>query len=69
MAVHNVNDFTVLFPNVFPPTGNQGATFAEGNGTTGIVADNVSTSAQASSIYFGVPSLNTAVKLTQSGLN
>jgi ABC-type transport system involved in cytochrome c biogenesis permease component len=69
LAVYDVNDFTVLFPNVFPYTGNQGATFAEGNGTTGIVVDNVSTSEQASSIYFGVPSLNTAVKLTQCGLN
>jgi hypothetical protein len=70
MAVYNVNAFTPsLFPNVFPPTGTQGATTAEGNGTTGIVVDNVSISAQASSIYFGVPSLNTAVKLTQSGLN
>jgi hypothetical protein len=69
MAVYNVNDFTGLFPNIFPPTGTQGATFAEGNGTTGIVVDNVSASPQASSIYFGVPSSNTAVKLTQSGLN
>ncbi len=69
MAVYNVNAFTGLFPNSFPPAGTQGATAAEGNGTTGIVVDNVSSDAQASSIYFGVPSLSTAVKLTQSGLN
>ncbi|HSZ21371.1 MAG TPA: hypothetical protein VK770_16365 [Candidatus Acidoferrum sp.] len=45
----------------------------EGTGTSGIVVDNVSGSAQASSIYFGVlgalpPNANSAVKLTQSGL-
>jgi hypothetical protein len=38
----------------------------EGSGTTGIVVDNASASAQADSIYFGVLASNTAVKLTQS---
>jgi hypothetical protein len=37
----------------------------EGSGTTGIVVDNASVSAQADSIYFGVLASNTAVKLTQ----
>jgi hypothetical protein len=46
---------------------------AEGTGTSGMVVDNVSGSAQASSIYFGVlgaaaPNANSAVKLTQAGL-
>jgi len=68
MAVYNVNAYTGLFPNSFPPAGTQGADAAEGNGTTGIVVDNVSSSAQASSIYFGVPSLITAVTVTQSTL-
>jgi hypothetical protein len=49
------------------------ASTAEGSGTSGIVVDNVSGSAQASSIYFGVlapgTNANTAVKLTQTGLN
>jgi hypothetical protein len=54
-------------PNAYPPTG--GATATEGSGTSAIVVDNVSASAQASSIYFGAQVANTAVKLTQSGLN
>jgi hypothetical protein len=42
---------------------------SEGSGSTGIVVDNVdSGTAQANSIYFGVLTSNTAVKLTQSGL-
>jgi hypothetical protein len=45
------------------------ATTAEGSGTSAIIVDNSSGSAQASSIYFGVLGSNTAVKLTQSGLN
>jgi hypothetical protein len=74
---YNLTDFVNLFPNVeFPfnfPSGAAasnaaGASVGEGSGTSAIVVDNVSSSAQASSIYFGVPSLNTAVKLTQSGL-
>jgi len=44
----------------------------EGQGTSGIIVDNNSGTAQASSIYFGVlgtgTSANSAVKLTQSGL-
>jgi hypothetical protein len=48
---------------------------SEGFGTTGIVVDNSSGSAQASSIYFGAltgganPNQHSAVKLTQTGLN
>jgi hypothetical protein len=51
------------------------ASALEGAGTSGIVVDNSIGSAQASSIYFGVlgpsanPNANSAVKLTQSGLN
>jgi hypothetical protein len=45
---------------------------AEGEGTSGIIVDNDSSDAQASSIYFGVlgtgTNANSAVKLTQSGL-
>lgn len=37
-------------------------------GPTGIVVDNYSTAAQASSIYFMASKLNTAYKLTQNGL-
>jgi hypothetical protein len=40
----------------------------EGSGTTGIVVDNASASAQADSIYFGALTANTAVKVTQSAL-
>jgi hypothetical protein len=68
---YNVTAFAGLFPNVLFPIGTTtavGGSATEGGGTTGIVVDNVSGSAQASSIYFGVPSLNTAVKLTQGGL-
>ncbi len=42
---------------------------SEGSGTSGIVVDNVSALAQASSVYFGAQVANTAVKLTQAGLN
>jgi len=67
---YNINSF----PSVFPPTGASGATTAEGTGTSGMVVDNSNGGAQASSIYFGVlgaaaPNGNSAVKLTQSGLN
>jgi hypothetical protein len=41
----------------------------EGSGTTGIVIDNGSASAQADSLYFGVLTSNTAVKVTQGALN
>ncbi len=61
----------------FPSAATQGR--SETGGTSGIVVDNVSTSAQASSIYFtsqgiqscsdGVSTSGCAVKMTQSGLN
>jgi hypothetical protein len=38
-------------------------------GTSGIVIDNYSTDAQASSMYFSAEGVNTAYKLTQAGLN
>jgi hypothetical protein len=68
------------FPSAFPPVDGSnaaGATTEEGGGTSGIVVDNDSGLAQASSIYFGVlstggvgsnPNGNSAVKLTQTGL-
>jgi hypothetical protein len=68
-----VSGLAVLSPNflenhinTFPVGITASAT--EGSGTTGIVVDNSSGSAQASSVYFGVLTSNTAVKLTQSGL-
>ena len=73
---YNLTDFSGLFPNVeFPLNSSNaaGASTAEGSGTTGKVVDNVSSDGQASSLYFGVlspgPNANSAVKLTQSGLN
>ena len=73
---YNLTDFANLFPNVLMPVKGSsavGASIGEGSGTTGMVVDNVSASAQASSIYFGVlspgPNGNSAVKLTQSGLH
>jgi hypothetical protein len=56
------------FPTAAPTT-----TAMEGLGISGMVADNNSGSAQASSIYFGTLGTtaqggNNAVKLTQSGL-
>jgi len=66
---YNMNAFLLLFPNAFPPVGVNGATATETGGTSGIIVDNTSGSAQASSIYFGNLSTNAAVKLTQSGLN
>jgi hypothetical protein len=75
---YNLTDFSPgLFPNVvfpFNPSGatasnSAGASAQEGSGTSGIIVDNVSSAAQASSVYFGVLGSNTAVKLTQSGLN
>ena len=60
----NLGNFNInSFPSTVPPG------VGEGNGPTGMIVDNVSTSAQASSIYFGVQGSNTAVKLTQAGLN
>jgi hypothetical protein len=66
---YDMNAFLALFPTSFPPTGVTGATTSESGGTSGMVVDNTSGSAQASSIYFGNLGSNTAVKLTQSGLN
>jgi len=43
-------------------------TAAVTGGPTGIVVDNYSTAAQASSIYFAARSVNTAYKFTQNGL-
>ena len=51
---YNMNAFLALFPNSFPPVGATGATASESGGTSGIIVDNTSGSAQASSIYFGV---------------
>jgi hypothetical protein len=60
----NLASFSLTtFPVGLPPF-----SATEGSGTTGIVVDNTSGSNQASSIYFGVPSANTAVKLTQGAL-
>jgi hypothetical protein len=64
----------IITPTVGNPSGfpsGQTSTVApnEGTGgTSGFTIDNDSTSAQASSIYFSAVSLNTAVKLTQAGL-
>jgi hypothetical protein len=66
---YNLSAFIHFFPNSFPPSGGTGATGSESGGTTGIVVDNVSASAQASSIYFGGLTAHTAIKLTQAGLN
>jgi hypothetical protein len=66
---YNLTAFAGLFPTSFPPAGATGATATEVNGTSGIVVDNTSASAQASSIYFGTIGANNAVKLTQTGLN
>jgi hypothetical protein len=71
---YNLTDFAGLFPNVLFPINSSnaaGASRTEGNGTSGVTVDNVSSQAQASSVYFGEQGAgNTnAVKLTQSGLN
>ena len=73
---YNLTHFANLFPNVLVPISSSsavGASTGEGSGTTGMVVDDVSASAQASSIYFGVASPgsngNAAVKVTQSGLH
>ena len=65
---YNMNAFLALFPNSFPPVGATGATASESGGTSGIIVDNTSGSAQASSIYFGSLTTHNAIKLTQSGL-
>jgi hypothetical protein len=66
---YNLTAFLALFPNSFPPVGATGSTATETGGTSGIIIDNTSGSAQASSIYFGAIGTNSAVKLTQSGLH
>lgn len=70
---YNLTDFAPgLFPNALFPistTGPAGGSMHVGNGTGGIVVDNVSTSPQTSSIYFSEVDAGGAVKLTQSGLN
>jgi hypothetical protein len=66
---YDLNAFLALFPNSFPPSGITGATTSETGGTSGIIVDNTSGLAQASSIYFGGLGAHTAVKLTQTGLN
>ncbi|MBZ5500725.1 MAG: hypothetical protein LAN59_00600, partial [Acidobacteriia bacterium] len=58
---HNINTFPVAYPAAAAAT--------VPGGTSGIIVDNASTSAQASSIYFSGLGANTAVKLTQAGLN
>src|SRR5439155_20875189 len=50
------------------PTTTAAPAVSEAGGTSGIVVDNVSTVAEASSVYFGALTGNNAVKLTQSGL-
>ena len=73
---NNITAFPVAFPPIDSSNAN-GATTEEGGGTSGIVVDNDSGLAQASSIYLGVlstggvgsnPNGNSAVKLTQTGL-
>ena len=73
---NNITTFPIAFPPIDSSNAN-GATTEEGGGTSGIVVDNDSGLAQASSIYFGVlttggvgtnPNGNSAVKLTQTGL-
>jgi hypothetical protein len=59
---HGTNNAITGFPTALEHFSSQGT------GTTGIVIDNVSTSLQAESIYFGAIGANTAVKLTQSAL-
>jgi hypothetical protein len=67
----NLHPFVTAFPPI-DGSNVDGATTAEGSGTSGMVVDNNSASVQASSIYFGVlapgTNANSAVKLTQSGL-
>ncbi len=62
------NNFVSLNIDTFPAGPESFLTENNPGGTSGIVVDNVSGSAQASSVYFSVLSGNKAVKLTQSGL-
>jgi hypothetical protein len=61
-------DVGVMNINAFP-TGPPGTLGSEGTGVSGMIVDNSSTAAQASSIYFGALAVNSAVKLTQVGFN
>jgi hypothetical protein len=65
-ASPNFLEFNInTFPTGFAGTATEGTL-----GTSGIVIDNSSASGQASSMYFGtLGGTNTAVKLTQAGLN
>src|SRR5579864_3627250 len=56
-------DITTTFPAAAAPT-----PASESGGTSAIIIDHDSPSAQASSIYFGPLGVHTAVKLTQAGL-
>jgi hypothetical protein len=58
-------DIGQLNINAFPAAV---TTASNGNGTSAMVVDNASASIQASSFYFTTISTNTAVKLTQAGL-
>ena len=62
-ARSTINAFPAVAPTQ-PGTGLPGTS----TGTSGMVVDNASASAQASSIYFASPGSNTAVKYTQVGL-
>jgi hypothetical protein len=62
MGENNINSFPTSIPVV--------ATIAAGcTGITGIIVDNSSASAQASSVYFTCTGNSTAYKFTQNGLN
>jgi hypothetical protein len=65
---YSMNAFLALFPTSFPPGAN-GATGSETGGTSGMVVDDNSGSAQVSSIYFGTLTGDAAIKVTQSGLH
>jgi len=77
-SVTNINDGLAFVVNYtvtagFPSGGSNPDGVGEGEGTGGIIVDNNSAEPQASSIYFGVigpggTNANSAVKLTQSGL-
>jgi hypothetical protein len=62
VAPPDIDQFDI---NAFPSSVNAAS---NGNGTSGMVVDNSSTSRQASSFYFGTLGTNNAVKLTQAGL-
>ena len=53
----------------FPTVGTGTTALAAAGGTSGIIVDNDSSAAQASSIYYATKTGATLVKATQSGLN